>query len=496
MVRFTKKQRNERRKRTRMERKKRGTAAPRQQPWVAPKMKFFEIPKLLPDDLPIEKRLEIVRGTGRRAKEQFDLKYPQIATWFHDYDALYLLSFCAFYFVSHPVGVDPEAFGKLSFYEHYLEIMQAFALCQERALTTKPLLQEARRLEQDMQEIGEAMQLRLLNIPQELTAEDELKAYHLRTDMIAQTTSIRNWAYHHQMRHITLSLAAPIKQAFKSLYGVDPVELVQLLFDLTEERNDLLNAHRDKLRTCFRAANYKKTIEAYNAAFPENVPIEGEAVEQIWTRVGKKKRNLVGMLATHADLKLDQIYSFTLDHAQSLLNTKVPDGALERLLDRLSFQFGDLKDFNKEHFVLGNPVLSRPFIRIEERSYFSAIWGVLPHIALGVLEDLVWADDSMRDAYTKAKADFLELEIERLLREAFPNASVYRGSLWTDMLTGQAYENDLTVVLDNFSLVVEAKSGVVSDPARRGAPKRLFETLRELIEEPSEQALRFIRHLE
>lgn len=36
----------------------------------------------------------------------------------------------------------------------------------------------------------------------------------------------------------------------------------------------------------------------------------------------------------------------------------------------------------------------------------------------------------------------------------------------------------------------------MSDPARRGAPARLAETLQELIEEPSEQAHRFIRYLE
>jgi len=99
MVRLTKKQRRERRKRRRLEKKKLRAATPRQQPWVAPKMKFFEMPSLLPDDLPIEKRLEIVRGIGAQAKEQFDLKYPQIASWYHDYDPLYLLSFCAFYFV-------------------------------------------------------------------------------------------------------------------------------------------------------------------------------------------------------------------------------------------------------------------------------------------------------------------------------------------------------------------------------------------------------------
>jgi hypothetical protein len=120
----------------------------------------------------------------------------------------------------------------------------------------------------------------------------------------------------------------------------------------------------------------------------------------------------------------------------------------------------------------------------------------MSHIALDILEYLVWDNEAMRNAYTDAKANFLELEMEQLFQTAFPNASVLRGSQWIDKQTGQGYENDLTVVLDNFALVIEAKSGGISNPARRGAPKRLFETLKGLIEEPSDQALRFIKHLE
>lgn len=497
MAKLTKQQRRKRRKdKSLVKKKKHHPATPSQQPWVAPKMKMFKMPKLFPDDMPREKRLEIMRGIGAKAKEKFDLKYPQIATWFRDYDALYLLSFCACYFMSTPEGVDREASGKLRFFHHYLEIMQAFALAHERALTAKPLLEEALRLEQDFQDIGEAMQLRLLNIPEEVTSEEELNVYHLRTEMMNQTTAVRNWAYYHQMKRVICDLASSIKDRFKPLYGVDPVELMQLLFDLTEERNELLNEHWDKLRACIKAGDYKKIIEAYNNAFPENVRIDGASIDKIWIQAGKNKKSLVGMLVCHADRKLEQIYSFTLEHAQALLKTKVPDDVLERLLDRLSYKFGDLRDFNKEHIVLGNPVWNRPFIRVEGRRYFSAIWGCMVHIALDILESLIWADEAMRNAYTEAKGQFLELEVERLFRKAFPNASIYQGSLWTDKLTGQSYENDLTVVLDNFALVVEAKSGAISDPAKRGAPKRLFRTLQELIEEPSEQALRFIGQLE
>jgi hypothetical protein len=111
-----------------------------------------------------------------------------------------------------------------------------------------------------------------------------------------------------------------------------------------------------------------------------------------------------------------------------------------------------------------------------------------------ILEDLVWKYESLRDQYTKAKAAYLENELERIVRAGFPNGQVFKGSTWQDD-SGIMYENDLIVVIDTFAIVFEAKSASVSDSARRGAPNRLSETLRGLIEAPSEQALRFIERL-
>lgn len=463
--------------------------------YKAPKINFYKMPDILPADLPLNKRLELVKRLGAHAKDNFNKLYPQISKWFNDYDPLYLLSFCVTYFLSHPEGVDPEVTGQLEFYPFYIEIMQAFSLYNERTLSPKPLLDDAQKLKQEMMDIGEAMQFRLLDIPPNLTTDEDFHAYYLRTQMMQQTTAVRNWAYHHQIKRIALSLADAIKNEFIIIYGVSPVDLIHLLFKLMAERNDLLNEHLIKLRKSRIAGGYKEIITAYNAAFPENVPIEGEAIEVIWDMAGKNKRNLFSLLVYHADLKLDHIYSFTLEHARSLINNSATSDALSHLLDRLSFQFGDLKEFDKEHIILNNPVLSRPFIRINESTYYSAVWGVIPHIALDLLEDLVWGNEPLRNAYTAAKSSFLELEVEGLCRRAFPNALVYRGSQWADKQTGKIYENDLTVFLDSFALVIESKSGTVSDPARRGAPKRLFETLKALIEEPSEQAHRFISHL-
>lgn len=494
MPRITKKQRRARRERKRRERNKRRVAAPKQNPWTSPKMKLFRLPDLFPEGMSRADRLQRIRTVGAKAAEDFAQEYPKLALWFQNYDALYLLSFSATYFLSYREGTDPELEGR-GFFPHYQEIMQAFALTQDRAHTLKPLLQDATRLKEEMTALGRAMQLRLLNIPDHISEDDELYAYYLRMQMMAQTTAVRNWAYFHQIKRIVLDLAKLIARDFVLAYGMDPADFFQMLFALSEERTVLLNQHRDKLQGALRGRHYKEILSGYNGGFPENRPISDEEAEQLWNWAGHKRGTLKFLLVAHADLRLPDIYSFTLEHARSLLQQDTSDTVLAGLLDRLTYRFGDLKQFNKEHIVLGNPILTRPFIQAEENSYFSSIWAVFSHLALDILEGLVWDNEALRKRYTDVKSIYLEDETERLLRAAFPHGKVHRGSLWADKSTGQQYENDLIVVLESFAIVVEAKSGGVSDPARRGAPKRLVETLRALIEEPADQALRFIRFL-
>src|SRR6185369_17924048 len=291
------------------------------QPWVAVKKPMVRMPKLLPDSITQEERLEILRSIGSKAKEEFDEKYPTIQNWFREYDAVYLLSFFSYYLVAQEEGLDPEVIGKkVPFYHHYLEIMQAFALYQERNFNPKPLMGGAQTIQDDMEAIGHLMSMRLFNIPENLSSDEEVKAFRLRTEMMMNTTAIRNWAYGHQMRRVILDLSRLIANRFKKTYGIDPLHFMQMLFALTDERTELLNEHRTKVRNCLRKQTHLEVIEAYNETFPENLPIEGEELTAMWETAGKDIKNLRGMLICHSDLKLEYIYSFTIDEAKSLMS--------------------------------------------------------------------------------------------------------------------------------------------------------------------------------
>ena len=243
---------------------------PKLKAWEAPKMKLFQMPKLIRGDLSWEERLTLLRAVGDEAKAAFEDKYSNIQRWVTDFDPVYVLSMCAFYFSSFQEGTDPEAAGKLEFFPHYLEIMQAFALYQPRSLNLTALGADMDRLKSEMSEIGQVMSIRYLAIPEAITTEDELNAYHLRTEMMMATTAVRNWAYPHQMQRVVLDLAMAIHAEFLDKYKVDPVAFFTMMFRLADERSGLLNSHISRLRNVFGKKHHREIVASYNDAFPEH----------------------------------------------------------------------------------------------------------------------------------------------------------------------------------------------------------------------------------
>ena len=124
----------DRRRKKQQSAKKRTQSKSRTQmrPWEPVKMKMFKLPNLIPPDIPVKKRVAIVRSIGANAKKDFEEKYPKLSKWFEEYDPLYILSFCALYFCSHREGTDPEATGEVRFHPFFLEILQAFSLVNKR----------------------------------------------------------------------------------------------------------------------------------------------------------------------------------------------------------------------------------------------------------------------------------------------------------------------------------------------------------------------------
>src|SRR5258708_5559632 len=138
------------------------------QPYKQIKMKLFHVADPF-GDTPTEVRRTVVYEAAAKARATFDAEYPKLATWFETYDPLYLLSFCAFYFLSSTEGVDREAIeGKLDSASYHLELLEAFALMGPRRGTPKPLTEQTGELRGYLRNLGDCLALAQLDFPRDL----------------------------------------------------------------------------------------------------------------------------------------------------------------------------------------------------------------------------------------------------------------------------------------------------------------------------------------
>jgi len=464
---------------------------------VAPdpiKMKYFQTEFNDRGDSTYEERLEALRSVGKEAAKNFPKKYKTIQDWFTRYDQAQLLSFAFYHFVISPAGYDEEAVkGSIAFPPYYQELLQAFALTLPRTYKPRPFSEEVQKFRDDFKEIAQLNTSKYFNFPESVKTADDLPIHLLRTEMMMHTTAVRNWSYDHKMKAVTLELAAKISLAFKAHHGFDPVVFLNVLYKMTDEIQERVNVHRLKTVEIMRHTNYEKVVNAYEAQFSVEKMSRAEG-KHIWEKLGKNLRKLQATFLMHSDLFLEELFTFDYSTLESYAGGNITKEKLKEVFGHISIEFGELADHNPEHFLLGNPVHEKPFIKTSNNTVFSSLWSVMTHFSLGILENFCTQNEVLGKKYNDARAAYLEDEVATLFKTAFPMAEIYAGSKWLGK-DGKEYENDLLVIIDKFALVIEAKAGTVSSPAKRGAPDRLFKTLQELIEEPSEQALRFIDYL-
>lgn len=457
------------------------------------KMKYFEA-EMVPFGNTFEERLAHIRKIGKEASKDFQPKYAAIQDWFKRYDQLSILSFAYYYFMLSEAGYDEEAVtGTLEFPQYYQELLQAFALTLPRGFDHTPFSEEVFKFKEDFRKIGELNRMKYYDIPEAVSTIQELFSHEIRSEMMLHTTAVRNWSYEHKMKAVTEALASAVKEDFITVHGFDPCLLLKIMEKMGEEIEQRANRHRLKTVQMVQAATSDEIFKAYESCFDVK-KTSREEKEQILKLIGKDPARIKPMLLMHSDTFLKGIFSFDFSEIAALADHAMSAQELKDMFKTISYEFGDLAGHDPEHFLLGNPVHEKPFIKIDENTIFSTMWSVTTHLSISILEKFCAEDAKLRKKYNEARAVYLENQVQLLFETSFPSAQIYPASKWKGK-DGRIYENDLLVIIDSFAIIVEAKSGQISAPAKRGAPDRLFKTLQQLIEEPSDQALRFIAFL-
>lgn len=376
--------------------------------------------------------------------------------------------------------------------QHHVELLQAILLMQEPSEEARPSNpRDVIEIDELVRQVSQSFFLRRIG---QLPGSDEARKARLMLieDLRGQTQAVRNLGYANQIRRIVSDVFAPLDDVIEGVRGVRVGNLFEMHAGLEALAEERLNAHHVRLRPILHATSLREAVDLYARAVDGSQEYADEIHEFLRSeRAALPSAKL--MLVSHADLRVMDCFIFELADIVQAYPGEVDSAALRGVIDSLSLTWGDLADHDPEHLFLGNPVWRQPVVRLATETYFWPILSLFYSFAWDLMESLV--PDDAKERYSNSRSSYLEDSVEQLLRTALPTATVLRGSYWDDPKTGKRFENDLLVQLDTSLLVVEAKSGRVTAPARRGAEQRIESEVTELLLDPSQQAQRFAQFL-
>lgn len=443
--------------------------------------------------IPTDKLYEGIKVFAEKEKEEFNKSLYELKNLIKSFDVCDLTTWFSMYCLTTPLGTRKEKPD--SILQFHVELLQAIALQESFDINEwRPVLpQDAQKIEELLKTLSQSFfNQRYGEI--DFTNEIEARKMFIIESMRSSTFAIRNWGYPDQIIRIVSNLFSSIDDDIKTVTGVSIVNLIKMCENIIARIEERINEHVKKTSKLLRLKKLNDIIDTYLTNFP-TVKNSKEDLLKL-SKKFKNKKDFIWSLICHSDLFIRDIYIFNLQECLDAYPDNINPEALAAVLETWSLERGGLKDYRTEHLFLANPIWSKPLIKLEDNKFCWPIPGLFFHCCFDLMESVFCHDSKLREKYEKRRSQFLEQAIENLFLEAFPQAEVHKGSQWHNEKDDKGYENDLLIVIDSFAIVVEAKSGKISAPARRGAPSRLKKKIKELIIEPSIQARRFAKYLE
>ena len=432
---------------------------------------------------------EILVDAGRSHEIEFQESLEKLVEKISSVDVLHLLSILAFYGLS--VGMTKT--GKTSknknptIRQSHVELVQALALRSSVSEQSSEPVQP-----HQVQEIWDllisfdtAFNLKRLVQIKNAKTEKKIAILQLQELLRLHTSIVRNWGYFTRVISIAKRLYSRLDPLFKRSVGLEATSIIDVFECLVLYVEEVNNERFQQMRTVFKARTIEEAIKTYHDIY--QLPGSVEEATAFLREQGAEINEVRSLIISHSELFLTNKFLFTIEELAS--SVKSEPVAIECALSKLSYQFGDLKDSNPEHFFLGNPVWTKPLIKLPTGSYFCVIPQLFFSFIFQSLDSLLSPEEIKDEVQDKCRPKFLEDEIKQLFTQAFPQAIFKQNFKWKD--SNVEYESDFIMQIDSHLIIVEAKSGAVSISALRGAPSSAKDDIQELLISPAIQSKRF-----
>jgi hypothetical protein len=368
--------------------------------------------------------------------------------------------------------------------QHHIEVMQALAMTLTRKeWGSEPVIfADANTAMETLKALANGFHYRRFKALEKEGDAQTRAILSLQEKLRLFTQAVRNWGSLSQVVRISSELYAPLDTAIKAKMGFSASELILTadhMVDLLEERS---NERLKRLGRVFREHKPRKIAQAYYKCYPH---LEGSADEFIKAiPPGATRENVIAAILQHADLSVEDTMTFTAESVA--VGTGLSPDVTERILTALGGEPGAFKDSVPEHFFMSNPVWDFPVIKLDGEHFCPMPQSIFSHV--NRIMHRVAEEAGLLPELADRRSSYLEEKVAELLTKTFPAATLRNGTKWR--LGATQYETDHMLLVDRVALIVEDKSGALTDRGLRGAPERVREHVKTLIEAPSEQSAR------
>lgn len=313
---------------------------------------------------------------------------------------------------------------------------------------------------------------------------------------------VRNLGYSHHQIQILKALFSfdPVRNWMRSSLGFEIEDVVSFIEAIEKIMNGRISERRKQ------AKDSEKQLRREVRLFRQGKLKDGEYPERVLSelaRLSEKKmiRKIKYLLTAWIFFGLGTTFSFT---AEELVEESGKSAEIsKKFLVCFSIGFGEVpQDFmwpNPTH-----PLRLRPIVHHDGRYLCPAtallLWGTK-----AALEELlnpgspraVNKDGRIWERYQKHRSDYLVSEGVKLISEILKHGKSYQNLKYQFEENGQIKEGELDglVLYDKCAFLIEGKAGILTESAKRGAPKSIMSDIEKLLVESHVQATRAEKYI-
>lgn len=403
------------------------------------------------------------------------------------YNPFLLLSVLAGYSVLVPVTDDGirKRDHELILHQFHLEFFQALILHHHECDVGVELFvpDDVQAAIDSLGQLMKSHSLGGIDALSESASNDEKSVFLLQNYVRANTKSVRNWGSYNQVKTIARELYGSLDESVVADKGFTFDEVFDVFEGLVKCIESRCTDRFLSLQDVFSKSSKQEVVYAYYELIDAGADKAEEFIEKSNLDL-MSDESLRYALMAHYDLNYIEVFTFVSSEIQEYC--QLEEACIEAVLNQYSMSKGDLTEHNIDYFFLDNPVWGRPLVRLDEDKYFSCIPQSFFSFVIPAIEGIL--DPCFKETVSDSRADFLEDKVSEIIKTRFPEANTTRSLKWT--LESTEYETDIVACIDSHLLIIEAKSGKITEPALRGAPDRLKRHIKDIIVDPSEQSKR------